>query len=218
MAETLGLWRPPQVTAVLFVFNCFSYVATPPPLLGMFTQAPLPGAGLAAAFLGRQRGRDFGALVTILLITSSLFLGGKRLAPPDAGLPSSVPCGLLCPPGRGLLAEEGSRWVRVGSDYFPKPGSLGLVPGQNAGKLGSESLSPTCQSSFLWPPHTVTLTHHTSHAILSGPGKVGRAVAPAPGPGSMKPKARVLGSRAPGGGHVCFRALSSHAPPLPAGT
>lgn len=51
------------------LFLTFSYVATP---LGMFTQALLPGAGLAA--VSGCRGRDFEALVTILSITSSHFL------------------------------------------------------------------------------------------------------------------------------------------------
>lgn len=54
-------------------------------------------------------------------------------------------------------------------------------------EIGAESLSATCQSSpshgmaSTNSQHTVTLTHHPSHPTLPGPGKVGRAVAPAPG-------------------------------------
>lgn len=75
LAETSGLWTPMGHSGAFSIYflTHFTYVASPPPLLGVFTQALLhAGPAWLQSFWG-GRGQGLGALVTIVSITSSHF-------------------------------------------------------------------------------------------------------------------------------------------------
>lgn len=142
----------------------------------------------------------------------------SSLAPPDAGLPSSSQCGLLCPWGvgrwlRGQGEVRKSCWMKVGQVGWGviAPQAWLLVLG--ARKLGLESL-PTPLTASPLPPMASTHSHphpshrppHPSQAWLSGERS-------SPSPGTMvKPRARGLRSRAQRS-RVCFRPC--HLTPTP---
>lgn len=195
------------------LFLTFLYVATPPPLLGMFTQALLPGAGLAAELLGRQRQGLWGLshhpqyhLISLPVRNRAQLLLTRDCLP-------TLSMGPSIPRGRGCWLRTGQGEVREsclmkvgqhGGDCSPKPGCLCSVldAGSEHWETGLRAFPLTYLPvlSLPWPQHSpIPLSHPGSHPILPGHGQVRRAAALSPPGAVMKPWARVLRSRKPGG-------------------